>query len=176
MDTAYSINRHWSDRFIPEIRRIVGAHLLRVAPEYLDTRHATDLLMLDGRDMRIAARVRRHGYAGRYPYGFTIRSRLPSGNPTELAKIVNGEGDWLFYGHADAGETGFDLWWLLDLRAFRAGLIRHASNGYPISSGDRMNMDGTCFKWFDIRSFPREPPLVLATSGPRSTGPSPWQA
>ncbi|MCJ1900466.1 MULTISPECIES: hypothetical protein [Paracoccus] len=88
MDTAYSINRHWSDRFIPEIRRIVGAHLLRVAPDYLDTRHATDLLMLDGRDMRIAARVRRHGYAGRYPYDFTIRSRLPSGNPTELAKIV----------------------------------------------------------------------------------------
>ncbi|MDQ7264070.1 hypothetical protein NM680_19960 [Paracoccus sp. PS-1] len=176
MDTAYSINRHWSDRFIPEIRRIVGAHLLRVAPDYLDTRHATDLLMLDGRDMRIAARVRRHGYAGRYPYDFTIRSRLPSGNPTELAKIVNGEGDWLFYGHANAAGTGFDLWWLLDLRAFRAGLIRHASNGYPISSGDRMNTDGTCFKWFDIRSFPKEPPLVLATSGLRSAAPSPWHA
>ncbi|MDF3855726.1 hypothetical protein ACDP63_18970 [Paracoccus sp. P2] len=87
--------------------------------------------MLDGRDMRIAARVQRHGYAGRYPCDLTIRSRRPSGNPTGLAKIVNGEGDWLFYGHANASGTGFDLWWLLDLRAFRAGLIRHASNGYP---------------------------------------------
>lgn len=51
-------------------------------------------------------------------------------------------------------------------------LIRHAPNGYPISSGDRMNMDGTCFKRFDIRSFPKELPLVLAISGPRSAGPS----
>lgn len=167
MDAAYSINRHWSDQFIPEIRRIVGAHLLSVAPDHLDMRQATDLLMLDGRDVRIAARVRRHGYAGRYPYDFTIRSRLPSGSPTELAKIVNGDGDWLFYGHANAAETGFALWWLLDLRAFRAGLIRQASNGFPISSGDRRNPDGTCFKWFDIRSFPNEPPLVLATSGLR---------
>ncbi|VDS10736.1 hypothetical protein PARHAE_03955 [Paracoccus haematequi] len=167
MDGSYFVNRSWSDRFIPEIRRIVGAHLLQIAPDHLDMRQATDLLMLDGRDVRIAARVRRHGYAGRYPYDFTIRSRLPSGNQTELAKIVNGEGDWLFYGHANAAETGFDLWWLLDLRAFRAGLIRQASNSFPISSGDRRNSDGTYFKWFDIRSFPDEPPLVLATSGLR---------
>lgn len=172
MNAHYSVNRHWSDRFIPEIRRIVGAHLLSIAPDHMDMRQATDLLMLDGRDVRIAARVRRHGYAGKFPYDFTIRSRLPSGNRTELAKIVDGEGDWLFYGHANAEETGFDLWWLLDLRAFRAGLIRQASNGYPISSGDRRNADGTCFKWFDIRSFPSEPPLVLATSGLRHTQPS----
>lgn len=87
MDTAYSIT---GTGRIASSRRSAGssAHLLRVAPDYLDTRHATDLPMLDGRDMRIAARVRRHGYAGRYPYDFTIRSRLPSGNPTELAKIV----------------------------------------------------------------------------------------
>lgn len=171
MDTAYLINRHWSDRFIPEIRRIVGAHLLQIAPEYLDRVCATDLMMLDGRDMRIAARVRRHGYASRYPYDFTIRSRLPSGNSTELTKIVNGEGDWLFYGHANAEETGFDLWWLIDLRAFRAGLIRHAANGYPILSGDHRNADGTCFKWFDIRSFPNEPPLVLAASSTQCPSP-----
>ena len=124
MNFPYSINRHWSDRFIPEICRIVGAHLLEVAPEPLDLHHATDLMSFLGRDLRIAARVRRHGYAGRYPYDFTIRSRVGSGATTELAKIVNGEGDWLFYGHANAAETGFDLWWLIDLRAFRAGLIR----------------------------------------------------
>lgn len=67
MNMAYSINRHWSDQFIPEIRRIVGAHLLSVAPDHIDMRQVADLLMLDGRDVRTAARVRRHGYAGRYP-------------------------------------------------------------------------------------------------------------
>ena len=87
-----------------------------------------------------------------------------SGALTELAKIVNGEGDWLFCGHSNASQTGFDLWWLIDLRAFRAGLIRQSGNGFPIRCGDKANGDGTWFKWFDIRSFPAEPPLVVAAS------------
>ncbi|MEM0948374.1 MAG: hypothetical protein AAGK37_13270, partial [Pseudomonadota bacterium] len=45
---------------------------------------------------------------------------------------------------------------------FRAGLIRNAQNGYPIRYGDKRNADGTWFKWFDVRSFPEEPPLVVA--------------
>ncbi len=159
---CYTTNRAWSDRFLPEIKRIVGARLLQTAPDMLDWRQATDLVMMDGKDLRIAARVRRHGYADCYPFDFTIRSRLSSGAETELSKIVNGHGDWMFYGHANPTETGFDRWWLIDLRAFRAGLIRHVHNGYPIRYGNKVNPDGTQFKWFDIRSFPAEPPLVVA--------------
>ena len=147
---------------MPEIKRVVGSRLLQIAPDALDWRQATDLLTLDGRDMRIAARVRRHGFAERYPYDFTIRSQLGSGNQTELAKIVNGYGDWMFYGHADEAGTGLERWWLIDLRAFRAGLIRQGQNGCRIRCGDRVNADGTGFKWFDVRSFPAEPQLVVA--------------
>lgn len=86
MTFHYDINRQWSDRFLPQIKSIVGCHLLEAAPDLLDMRHATDLLMLDARDMRIAARVRRPGYSHRYPHQFTIRSRLPSGAETELSK------------------------------------------------------------------------------------------
>ncbi|KAA9010156.1 hypothetical protein [Histidinibacterium aquaticum] len=161
---GYAFNRSWSDRFIPEIRRIVGAHLLDVAADPFDMHQATDLMVLDGRDLRIAARVRRPGYADRYPFQFTIRSQVPSGAETELAKIVNGAGDWLFYGHSDASERHIERWWLIDLRAFRAALIRQSANGLRIASGDKSNPDGTRFKWFDIRSFPQEPPLVLAHS------------
>lgn len=168
MNAPYNINREWSDRYLPEIRRIVGAQLLQVAPEAQDRHHATDLMMLDGRDLRVAARVRRPGYSARYPYDFTLRSQVPSGAMTELAKVVNGEGDWLFYGHASQGGQGFDLWWLIDLRAFRAALIRHAMNGYPLRCGDRANPDGTRFKWFDIRSFPQDPPLVVASGRTRN--------
>ncbi|MDP5218564.1 hypothetical protein Q5Y75_15150 [Ruegeria sp. 2205SS24-7] len=53
-------------------------------------------------------------------------------------------------------------WWLIDLRAFRAALIRHGANGSFICMGDKRNPYGTCFKWFDIRSFPDDPPLVVA--------------
>ncbi|MGR3499453.1 MAG: hypothetical protein ACU0E9_11225 [Limimaricola soesokkakensis] len=159
---CYTANRSWSDRYLPEIRRIVGAQLLDVAADAFDWQQATDLMMLDARDVRVAARVRRPGYGSRYPFEFTIRSRVASGAETELAKIVNGSGDWMFYGHASEDGRGLAAWWLLDLKAFRAALIRQAANGYRIRSGDQRNADGTCFKWFDIRSFPVEPPLVIA--------------
>lgn len=166
----YAANRRWSDRFLPEIKRIVGARLLQEAPDALDMLEATDLVIFDAKDTRIAARVRRPGYAERYPYQFTIRAEVASGAETELSKIVNGKGDWMFYGHADLSETHLSSWWLIDLKAFRAGLIRQTANGYPIRSGDKRNADGTAFKWFDIRSFPPEPRLVVAASDPRRVG------
>lgn len=164
MTIHYDLNRSWSDRFLPEIQELVGPHLLDVAADEPDRRQATDLMMLTARDVRVAARVRRPGFGRRYPYEFTLRSRLPSGAETELAKIVNGHGDWLFYGHASEDQARIEDWWLIDLRAFRAGLIRQATNGGRIRCGDKVNPDGTCFKWFDIRSFSAEPRLVVAGS------------
>ncbi|WP_299960776.1 hypothetical protein [uncultured Roseobacter sp.] len=161
---AYSANRNWSDRFLPEIKRLVGGHLLETAPDPFDHFQATDLMMLDARDMRVAARVRRPGYAHRYPHQFTIRSRVASGAQTELSKIVEGKGDWMFYGHSDASQTRVESWWLLDLNAFRAALIRSGGHGYNVVCGEQANPDGTRFAWFDMRSFPAEPPLVVAKS------------
>ncbi len=161
---CYTVNRNWSDRFLPEIKNLVGGHLLETAADSYDHFQATDLMMLDARDLRVAARVRRPGYAQRYPHQFTIRSHVASGRQTELSKIVNGHGDWMFYGHSNAAQTGLDAWWLIDLRAFRAGLIRHMAHSPQIVMGDQANPDGTWFKWFDVRSFPAEPPLVVARS------------
>ncbi len=160
---VYVTNRSWSDQFIPDIRSIVGRHLLSVAPDHLDWHEATDLLMLDARDARVAARVRRPGFAHRYPHQFTIRAEAAYGGETELSKVVNGKGDLMFYGHAGAS-GGLESWYFIDLYAFRAGLIRQATNGHRIRSGDKRNPDGTAFKWFDIRSFPPEPRLVVASS------------
>lgn len=162
--TDYETNRAWSDRFLPEVKRQIGAQLLKVAPDDIDQKQATDLMMLDARDTRVAVRIRRPGYHSRYPNQFTIRSKVPSGAPTELNKVVNGHGDWMFYGHASADGRNIEHWQLLDLRAFRAGLIRHVQNGYPVVHGDQQNGDGSAFKWFDARSFPSEPPLVVASS------------
>jgi hypothetical protein len=39
---CYSINRRWSDRFLPEIKQIVGAQLLREAPDEQDWHNSTD--------------------------------------------------------------------------------------------------------------------------------------
>lgn len=161
---TYLTNRNWSDRFLPEISTIVGSHLLKQAPALLDMTQATDLLMLDAKDMRIAARVRRPGFAARFPHQFTIRSRIPSGGETELSKIINGAGDLMFYGHSDPSQERIDRWWLIDLNAFRAALVRRSVEGSGIHWGSQVNDDGTAFTWFDVRSFPNDPPLVVAQS------------
>ena len=161
---CYATNRNWSDRFLPEIKQLIGGHLLETSPDPFDHMEAPDLMMLDARDMRVAARVRRPGYARRYPHQFTIRSAVASGAQTELSKIVNGNGDWMFYGHSNTDQTGLEAWWLIDLRAFRAALIRNRVNAPQIVMGDQCNADGTRFKWFDLRSFPDGPPLVVARS------------
>jgi len=153
----------WSNRFVPAIKRLVGPHLLTPAALEQDAHEATDLIVLVARDMRIAARVRRQGYADSFPYEFTIRARRDSGAVTELEKIVNGWGDWFFYGHADNFD-GFSLWWLIDLHSFRAALIRNSNNGTKLRFGDKPNGDGTFFKWFDLRSFPSTPPILIAGS------------
>lgn len=156
---TYGVNRQWSDAFIPQIKQIVGEHLLKPAPLEEDIRQATDLLVFHARDMRIAARIRRPGYAEKYPYEITIRSRLDGGSETELSKIIRGWGDWLFYGHANSSHW-IDLWWLVNLHAFRAGLILT-----KIKHGEKSNGDGTHFEWFDLRSFRDDPAILIASSG-----------
>jgi hypothetical protein len=74
----------------------------------------------------------------------------------------------MFYGHSNADQSRLESWSLIDLRAFRAGLIRNSVNQAQIVMGDQKNPDGTRFKWFDVRSFPSEPPLVVASSGATS--------
>ncbi|WP_283639058.1 hypothetical protein [Marinovum algicola] len=101
----------------------------------------------------------------RYPHVFTIRTEAACGGETELSKIVTGKGERVIYGHALSRSTCFDSWWILDLRAFRAALIRQATNSQPIRCGDKRNAEGTAFKCSDIRSFPASPPLVVASSG-----------
>lgn len=161
--SSYTADRQWSDVMIPQIKQIVGPYLLEPASFDLDAKQATDLMVFSARDMRIAARVRRPGYADRYPFEFTIRCKRDSGAETELSKVVNGWGDWLFYGHADKANW-ICRWWLIDLDSFRAALIRSAMNGVPIKVSDMSNGDGTYFKAFDIRSFPDFPPLVIGAS------------
>jgi len=163
---TYATDRAWSETLVPQVKFLVGPHLLEAAPFDIDQSEATDLIVLRARDMRIAVRIRRFGYFPRYGSQFTIRCRRESGAKTELAKIVEGFGDWLFYGHANDSEDQIEHWMLIDLAAFRAALIRSCmNNNYKVTSGLANNHDGTHFAWFDARSFAWcEPPLLIAAS------------
>lgn len=146
---SYQSDRAWSDNFIPAIKQIVGPLLLEASSFEIDTTQAADLVVLNARDKTIAARVRRFGYADRYPHDFTIRSSRDSGAKTELEKIVDGFGDWMFYGHSDESETGISRWMVINLASLRAALIRDKAPWKKKS-----NSDGTHFVAFDIRDLP----------------------
>lgn len=163
--TGWENDKAWSDLYLPQIRAIVGPLLLEPAPLEMDMCEATDLKILKARDMRIACRLRRPGYADRYPFEFTIRSRRHH-NQTELEKILSGFGDWAFYGHVDNANR-ISRYFLLDLDWFRSVIFydndHHRwlpANGVAM---EKMNFDKSSdFMAYDIRYFPAE--MVIASS------------
>jgi hypothetical protein len=166
--SAYKRDREWSEQFIPSIKRIVGPRLLVAADHRRDTRQATDLLIFTARDMRIAARVRRPGYAEKYPWQFTIRSKRDTETRTELAKVCAGFGDWMFYGHADKSEHDLERWFLIDLHEWRFWREKRLAGFQdPTRCGTGRNSDGTYFAWYDLSSLPRNHcRMVLGASHP----------
>jgi hypothetical protein len=160
---SYQSDRAWSDGFIPAIKRIVGPHLLEPSSLKVDTQQAADLVVLTGRNLTIAARVRRPGFADAFPYQFTIRAQRASGARTELQKIIDRWGDWFLYGHA-LSDVDIGRWMLIDLHSFRAARSRRIIPDNMC--GMKKNTDGrTTFAWFDIRGFAQcREPILIASS------------
>ena len=154
---SYSADRRWSDAFIPAIKKIVGPLLLEESSFEVDTQQAADLVVMNARDKTIACRVRRSGYAERYGYEFTIRSQRDSGAKTEREKIIDGFGDWMFYGHAHTDGMNVSRWMVVSLPALRAAIIRKQAAAIKQSNGD-----GTHFVAFDVRAIPES--CLVATS------------
>ena len=148
---------------MPAIKRIVGEHLLVESTFQQDTHEATDLLVLEARDRRIACRVREPGYLRRYDNQITIRSRIDGVQTTEIDKFLRGWADYMFYGHG-SGEPKWDIvkWWLINLDHF----VFHHGSTLPFIriAHDISNGDGTYFDVFDLTKFPPEPPILIAAS------------
>lgn len=163
---SYQTDRAWSDQWIPKIREIVGPYLLEPSSFEVDTKQAADLVVLTARDLTVACRVRRKGYAATYGKQFTIRSHRDSGATTEYEKILLGWGDWLFYGHETMDGKGIFPWMIVNLKAWRYHLLRERRpNEQKLIHGEMPNGDGTYFRWFDATSFPDEHPILIAQRG-----------
>ena len=59
-------DKKWSDRFLVEIKRILGEHLISEPPIEEDMQHNTDLIVLRLNAVRIACRIRTYGYFAAY--------------------------------------------------------------------------------------------------------------
>lgn len=124
MSTDWKTDKRWSDKFLTDIKRILGECLITEPPICEDSEHNTDLIVLKFDSVRIACRVRKHKYAEKYGDEFTIRKSRPNGHKSELTKIIEGWGDYLFYGFSDELETCIDKWKLIDLKAVRLFINR----------------------------------------------------
>lgn len=143
--------------------------MLEVSSFEVDTQQASDLVVLNAKGLSIAARVRRPGYADAYGHDFTIRLKRDNGQKTEMRKILDGWADWMFYGHAHPAEAGEIIrWMIIDLKSFRAHWIRELTKRNQgkktIRCGKKSNEDGTHFAYFDSRTFPDDPPILIAAS------------
>jgi hypothetical protein len=151
----------WQALCIPQMKAICGRHLIGTASYDEDTKRNTDLIVLRlGEGGRIACRVRTYEqYRAKYGDQFTIRASLPNGGRTELAKVLDGWGDYLLYGFARRSTQftvpRFQAWTLAHLDVFRAHY--RTGMGKPVR-----NPDGTQGRAFEWAWFP--PEFVIATS------------
>lgn len=157
-------NKQWSDKFLPEIKMILGLHLIGEPPIEEDCERNTDLIVLRMEAVRIACRIRRYNYFCRYPNDITIRSKVPSGAKTELTKIIEGWGDYFFYGFSDEQEQRLIAWRLCNLSAFRLFFNRYiVTNKGKVPGAGKANKDGSS----DFLAFAAAeiPSFVYATAG-----------
>lgn len=143
--SSWKSDKSWSDQFIPEVKSILGRELIMTATWKQDALEGSDLTVLALDAMRVAVRIRRWSYIQFYGDQFTIRSGRPSENETELAKIMSGWGNYLFYGFSDAQECNpLARWFLGDLNHFRLTLWRE--KGLLTDRFKHVNGDGS--SWF----------------------------
>lgn len=166
----YYGDRRWSDRFLPRIVQIVGPLMLGTAPTYQDQRENTDLMVLDAQEnIRVAARVRKHGYFPGFGHDVTFRHARANGAETEFAKVVNGFGRYFFYGHSNVDETDIPDWMVLDLNRFQGALIKESLSKMPEPLRMKFvkqdnNDNETSFLAYDIRTFPKGVIISMSAS------------
>lgn len=148
--------------FVPQAQAIVGRYVaVEEAPFEEDAERNTDLIVLAAKVglIRVGLRVRSLSYRRRYGDQFTIRCSRPNGMPTELAKILDGWGDYFLYGFGDrAGLFAVPrlrAWTLADLSVFRA----QWQKGLGLAVRNPDGTEGRAFEW---DWFP--PEFVIATS------------
>lgn len=159
---SWQDQKRWSDRFLPEIKSILGMHLMAEPPREEDAERNTDLMVLRMDAVRIGCRVRKYKYLDRYADEFTIRAQSKFGNKTEITKIIEGWGDYFFYGFCDAQEKKLSQWALCDLKVFRLWFGRETYRlpGKAMPGVTMPNADGTKLQAFKFSDLP--PEFVIA--------------
>lgn len=149
-------DKRWSDRFLPEIKSVCGSLLIEEASVETDQRENTDLIVLRLGETRIACRVRRYSHLAKYGNQFTVRVARPTGARTELSKIMEGWGDYIFYGFESFCGAKLSRWLLGDLKVFRLWHFEQMRKNKVMPGELVRNRDGTSFRSYLISQLPSE--------------------
>jgi hypothetical protein len=152
----------WSDQFLLEVRRIVGAELVMIGSPRQDLKEATDLLAYKVAGSSLALRIRRNKFIKEHGTQITIRAHHDDGHEVELSKLLKGFGDMFFYGFAHATRPGkLARYFVLDLAVFRWILFNRPD---AITIDNISNDDGTHAAVFDLRDFIEFPDLIITSN------------
>lgn len=166
----WKLDKKWSDRFLPEIKEILGRKFIGEIPKE-DKEHNTDLMIINSSNLRVSCRVRSFDYYKKFKHEFTIHSERETLAKTEFEKIMMGWGDVFFYGFSDKEEEKLLAWALIDLRVFRHYIfyknleIKKTNHLFLDLERDKIpNPNGSgFFLSFKYKDFPKE--LVIDQYG-----------
>ena len=147
----YNQQRKWSDGFMPSVKSILGQAIIAESTFEEDTEQAFDLITPSSR--KIACRVRDYDKYKQYIQEFTIRSQSYHNRKTEIHKILEGHGDWMFYGFTQGNDVKY--WSIIDLDVFRN---KHKTAHYK----ENKNYDGTKFRAYTLGTF--QPNIIIKTN------------
>lgn len=156
---------------MPEVKRTLGEYLIGEAPYEEDRDRNTDLIVLRMEAVRVGCRIRRPGYLGRYADEFTIRTARPNDCKTELAKIIEGWGNYMFYGISDEAEEALACWVLVNLSGFRLWYMSYMATNEGRQPGlIKQNRDGSSdFRAFKINDLPASAIIARRAYEPEPT-------
>ena len=131
-----------------------------------DVKENTDFMLVCDIDRNTRFGYRSRTYQFRKYIGeFTIRSKTAyGGTNTELHKIRQGFGDFMFYGHVDKAGTDYEAWMVIDLQKLRQfwSCVQHWES-YIGAAGITNQLNGDEFCAF---TFGRNVPPEVIAYGP----------
>ena len=153
---SWESEKRWSDKFIPIIKPILGTNFIVESSIEEDRDHNTDLHILNMGAIRFGCRIRRYTWYANYKNEFTIRAILPSGQKTELEKILEGWGDYIFYGFANENDTDLIYWFIGDLKVFRLWFLRQLSSNSKKRERKNNSDNSSKFFAFNKNELPKD--------------------
>ena len=149
---SWQDDKAWADKNVRQARTIVGYYATQVACDVLDIEQATDLIT---ERKQVAWRMRRRRNRDNFAdFGntITVRSKRPSGVPTELDKIREGFGDWFLLCYPHSNDEGIEHWGVFNLDVFREV---DRDWGWIKNRRDIWNYDGSsAFRSYPITKMP----------------------